>query len=303
MEFPYDYAGDDEKKTDVQIDLRVKCVSDQTEDVTSNDLICYDQRVVPVGYKPTVRAGGKDEDYTVPSDGNGGDGGGSGGADGGILIVKLRKNQEVHLRCVARKGVGRDHAKWQPVATAVYRFEPAIEIDETLMNSLTEEEKMAFAAASPAPVFKYNRRRRRWRSIPPSVRAYDGECLRKAEEMGVPGLVTIRAKQDAFLFTVESTGAIAPEEIVTRALEVLAKKLDVTKGELDICAAEQRENGRVRRMFFMNDHRRRVPVPTTFVDRVTQQSGRPDISTYYVGLNLRLALSLATRSLSSVNFA
>ena len=29
-----------------------------------------------VGYKPTVRAGGKDEDYTVPSDGNGGDGGG-----------------------------------------------------------------------------------------------------------------------------------------------------------------------------------------------------------------------------------
>ena len=86
-----------------------------------------------------------------PDGGNGGDGGGSGGADGGILIVKLRKNQEVHLRCVARKGVGRDHAKWQPVATAVYRFEPAIEIDETLMNSLTEEEKMAFAAASPAP--------------------------------------------------------------------------------------------------------------------------------------------------------
>ena len=241
MEFPYDYAGDDEKKTDVQIDLRVKCVSDQTEDVTSNDLICYDQRVVPVGYKPTVRAGGKDEDYTVPSDGNGGDGGGSGGADGGILIVKLRKNQEVHLRCVARKGVGRDHAKWQPVATAVYRFEPAIEIDETLMNSLTEEEKMAFAAASPAPVFKYNAQTKKVEIDTPEAYAYDGECLRKAEEMGVPGLVTIRAKQDAFLFTVESTGAIAPEEIVTRALEVLAKKLDVTKGELDICAAEQRE--------------------------------------------------------------
>ena len=38
-----------------------------------------------------------------------------------------------------------------------------------------------------------------------------------------------------------SSGAIAPEEIITRALEVLAKKLDVTKGELDICAAEQRD--------------------------------------------------------------
>jgi DNA-directed RNA polymerase alpha subunit len=31
MEFPYDYAGDDESKTDVSIDLRVKCISDQTE--------------------------------------------------------------------------------------------------------------------------------------------------------------------------------------------------------------------------------------------------------------------------------
>jgi hypothetical protein len=38
------------------------------------------------------------------------------------------------------------------VATAVYRFEPEITINEELMNTLTEEEKIAFVNASPAPV-------------------------------------------------------------------------------------------------------------------------------------------------------
>jgi hypothetical protein len=50
MEFPYEYAGDDDTKTDVSIDLRVKCVTNETEEITSNDLICADEKVVPVGY-------------------------------------------------------------------------------------------------------------------------------------------------------------------------------------------------------------------------------------------------------------
>jgi DNA-directed RNA polymerase II subunit RPB3 len=149
----------------------------------------------------------------------------------------------VHLRCVARKGTGRDHAKWQPVATAVYRFEPEIVIDENLMARLTEDEKRAFASSSPAPVFKYNEVTKKVEIDTPESYAYDGECLKKAEDMGVPGLVTITAKQDAFIFTVESTGAIPPEDIVSRALEVLMRKLDITKGELDIVRSEQEAQG------------------------------------------------------------
>lgn len=232
MEFPYDYAGDDESKTDVQIDLRVKCTSDQTEDVTSNDLICNDQRVTPIDYYPTARARGAEENDPMDADG---------GDRQGILIVKLRKNQEVNMRCVARKGIGRDHAKWQPVATAVYRFEPEITINEELMATLTEEEKVAFVESCPAPVFRYNDQTRRVEIDTPESYTYDGECLKKAEEMGKPGLVDIRAKQDTFLFTVESTGALKPEEIVINALGVLKRKLDVTNGELEILAKEQEE--------------------------------------------------------------
>ena len=238
MEFPYDYAGDDESKTDVSIDLRVKCVSDNTVDVTSDDLICNDDRVVPIDYDPSRSAAtGGDPDAAMDAN----EDSSTAPDKKGILIVKLRKNQELNLRCVARKGIGRDHAKWQPVATAVYRFEPEITIDEDLMATLTEEEKREFAESSPAPIFRYNEQTRKVEIDAPETCTYDGECLKKAEELGKPGLVDIRAKQDVFLFTVESTGRARPEEIVVHALNVLQRKLNVTKGELDILKKQEEE--------------------------------------------------------------
>ena len=238
MEFPYDYAGDDETVTDVPIELRVKCVSDQTEDVTSNDLLIngdytqYDT-VKPVHYRPSKRAFGDATASGAPADGSQAD-----GDKHPILILKLRKNQEINMRCMARKGVGRDHAKWQPVATAVYRFEPEITINEDLMATLTEEEKIKFVESSPTPVFRYNDQTRKVEVDVPESYTYDGECLKWAEDMGKPGLVDIRAKEDTFLFTVESTGALPPETIVLNALKVLDTKLEMTKSELDIVKSE-----------------------------------------------------------------
>lgn len=52
-----------------------------------------------------------------------------------ITIVKLAKNQILDFELVAKKGIGKIHAKWSPVATCTMRKEPIVEIDHDKLHS------------------------------------------------------------------------------------------------------------------------------------------------------------------------
>lgn len=45
-----------------------------------------------------------------------------------ILIAKLRPGQEIEMDLICEKGIGKTHAKWQPVCTTYYRLLPDIEV-------------------------------------------------------------------------------------------------------------------------------------------------------------------------------
>ena len=46
-----------------------------------------------------------------------------------ITLVKLAKNQIIDFEMIAKKGIGKVHAKWSPVATCIMRKEPVVKID------------------------------------------------------------------------------------------------------------------------------------------------------------------------------
>ena len=68
-----------------------------------------------------------------------------------ILIAKLRPGQGIHVKCYVHKGIGKDHAKFSPVATASYRLVPHLRIlDESKM---TPELAERIANTCPMSVF------------------------------------------------------------------------------------------------------------------------------------------------------
>ena len=62
-----------------------------------------------------------------------------------ILLAKLRPGHEIDLKAHCVKGVGKDHAKFSPVATATYRLLPEIEILEDVYGDQADRLQACFS--------------------------------------------------------------------------------------------------------------------------------------------------------------
>jgi len=198
--------------TDIVFTLDVKCTGDQTIHVTTDDLVLdpAHPEICPINY-----GGGLDSEKP-------------------IILVKMRKNQELKIRALARKGIGKDHAKWIPVSTAVFQFMPVIKLNHALIDEMTEQEREEWCKSDPSGTFRFNELTRKVEIEEVEKYRFDGECLIKAEEMGHPGIVEIHQKQDEFIFRVESTGVLSAESIVRQAMDVIVAKLDVLAQEVRV---------------------------------------------------------------------
>lgn len=74
--------------------------------------------------------------------------------------------------------------------------------------------------------------------VDPEAYTYDDEVIKKAEAMGKRGLIDIRAKEDSFIFTVESTGAVKASQLFLNAIEILKQKLDAVRLSDDTVEAD-----------------------------------------------------------------
>ena len=129
---------------------------------------------------------------------------------------------------VAKKGIGKIHAKWSPVSTCIMRKQPIVEIDHEAINKkLTLAQRSEFVKKCPRKVFKMNEFKKEIEIENADECSLCQECTKYCQEVGLPNRsVTISENDTRFKFTIESTGALPPEEIVLRAIKILQRKVN-----------------------------------------------------------------------------
>ncbi|MFP4116645.1 MAG: DNA-directed RNA polymerase subunit D [Candidatus Aenigmatarchaeota archaeon] len=130
-----------------------------------------------------------------------------------IPITEMDENQRVELEATAVLSKGKDHSKHQ-AAISSYQYYPIIDIDN---DELTKEEKGRCVEVCPKDVFEL-----------------DGGDLKVSEEKKctvckecvneVDTGVVVTGDEEKFIFTIESTCSLSPQEIIEKAADILEKK-------------------------------------------------------------------------------
>ncbi|KAF7359200.1 RPOLD domain-containing protein [Mycena sanguinolenta] len=137
-----------------------------------------------------------------------------------IVLAKLRPGQGVEITLHAVKGVGKDHAKFSPVATASYRLLPNIVIKKPIPPHLAEKFQKCFSPGvinidprtKTVTVDEHNKRND----------SVSREVLRHPE---FDGYVELSRVRDHFLFNIESESAYPPQRLFTEAIAIMREKL------------------------------------------------------------------------------
>ncbi|XP_068508606.1 DNA-directed RNA polymerases I and III subunit RPAC1 isoform X2 [Syngnathus scovelli] len=226
-----EYAEEDVSEIDtIQLSLKIKCtrnakagkdISDPREHYSNNKVYSRDIKWVPIGNQADVFA-----DSNI------------GPVYDDILIALLRPGQELDIVMHCVKGIGKDHAKFSPVATASYRLLPEITLLDTVRGEKAERLKRCFskgviqledddaAAAEGGKIAKVVNSR---------LDTCSREVLRHDDLKNVVKLGRVR---DHFIFSVESTGILPPNILVTEGIKVLMAKCQRFLNALDSTDAE-----------------------------------------------------------------
>ncbi|MFQ6075951.1 MAG: DNA-directed RNA polymerase subunit D [Candidatus Bathyarchaeia archaeon] len=139
-----------------------------------------------------------------------------------IPIVKLAPGQEVRLEAYARLGYGRIHAKWQPVSASTYKYVPAFHIDHEKCDGCE-----SCVMACPRGVLGV--KGGRLEVVDPEECTTCKTCEKACPED--PPAIKVGWLNNAFVFYVETTGALPPERVVVEATRILREKVDEFIGQ------------------------------------------------------------------------
>lgn len=212
FEFKEDSSAESNENDSLEFELKIKCSynketnkkdSSRVEDMYKNNNV-YSKHIkwIPVGDQ---KEHFKEIDV--------------GPIDSDILIAKMRPGHELDIKMVAVKGIGKDHAKFSPVATAFYRMMPDIK----LVKEVTGEAAYKLQSCFSPGVISVKEEGGKKIAVVNNPR-YDVGSRNVFRYDNLKDAVIMTKIQNHFIFTIESVGALRPEDIFKEAVNLLRSK-------------------------------------------------------------------------------
>lgn len=163
----------------------------------------------------------------------------------GIVIIKLAPGQKIHMELLAKKGIGKEHAKWSPMCSVAYKTEPPpVEFDLEQLNAIFSvdiDTKVQIAELSEG-LLALNKETELLLYEQPFLARRIGitqDTIRRVSEFAVanghPASDVIKYnKAERFIFSAETTGSMAPAKALKLALDILKNKLGAVQAHLNV---------------------------------------------------------------------
>ncbi|KAK3675087.1 RNA polymerase II subunit 3 [Recurvomyces mirabilis] len=134
----------------------------------------------------------------------------------GPLICKLRKGQEIRLRCIVKKGIAKEHAKWAPTAAIGFEYDPHNKLRHTTLWYEGDDAKAEWPES----------KNRDWEEPEQEGQRFD-----------------YNAEPDQFFINLEGTGVMHPDQVFHAGISTLQLKLGQVIQQLQGLTVEGKEIG------------------------------------------------------------